>query len=187
LIQRDYSKGSFFEYYYKQNTATRNARDQRSTDSGRVVYGGGGISPDEKYEQPALNRLQLTLLGRGAFFYFAAAHFGPKDEAKLPKNWEVDEVTLMDFKKFLGDKNIPYLEGEFQQNIDWVKRQLRVEMITTGVSKEHADEVAMGTDPEVLKAAESLSKARALIEKSKKMVAERKAATSVPQSRKVPF
>jgi carboxyl-terminal processing protease len=187
LIQRDYSKGSFFEYYYKKDTATRNTRDQRSTDSGRVVYGGGGIAPDEKYEQAPLNRLQLTLLGRGAFFYFTASYFGPKDEAKLPRDWDVDELTLMDFKKFLGDRNIPYLEGEFQQNIDWVKRQLRLEMITTGVSKERSDEVAMSTDPEVLKAADSLSKARALLEKSKKMVAERKAAGAASVSRKVRF
>ncbi|MCS7026558.1 MAG: S41 family peptidase [Bryobacteraceae bacterium] len=183
LIQRDYSKGSFFEYYYKQNTATRNPRDQKATDSGRIVYGGGGIAPDEKYEPPPLNRLQMTLLGRGAFFYFTAAYFGPKEEARLPRNWEVDEITLMEFKKFLGDRNIPYLESEFQQNLDWIKRQLRIEMLTTGVGKEYADEVAMATDPEVLKAAESLPKARALLEKSRRMVAERK--ESSPENGKI--
>lgn len=174
LIQRDYSKGSFFDYYYKTNTATRNARDQKTTDNGRIVYGGGGIAPDEKWEAPKLNRLQLTLLGRGAFFYFTANYFGSKAEAKLPENWEVDEITLMDFKKFLGDKNIPYLEGEFAENVDWVKRQLKVEMLVTALGKERTDEIAVVSEPEVLKAVDSLSKARALLEKSKRMMATKK-------------
>src|SRR5467141_2742070 len=49
LIQRDYSNVSFFDYYYRNNTASRNANDVKMTDSGRTVYGGGGISPDEKF------------------------------------------------------------------------------------------------------------------------------------------
>ena len=50
LIQRDYSNISFFDYYYRNNTDARNHADVKMTDSGRTVYGGGGISPDEKFE-----------------------------------------------------------------------------------------------------------------------------------------
>ena len=49
LIQRDYTNVSFFDYYYRKDTATRNMQDVKMTDSGRTVYGGGGISPDEKF------------------------------------------------------------------------------------------------------------------------------------------
>jgi carboxyl-terminal processing protease len=173
LIQRDYSKGSFFDYYYKANTATRNERDQKATDSGRVVYGGGGIAPDEKYEAPKLTKFQAQLLGRGAFFYFTAKYFGPKEDTTLPANWEVDENTLVDFKMFLREKKIPFEESDFAKNLEWVKRQLRLEMLTTAIGKERADEVAAGTDPEVLKAMESLPRAKALLEKSKRMVAQK--------------
>src|SRR5262249_39243858 len=58
LIQRDYSQGSFLDYYYKKDVATQNPLDMKTTDSGRQVYGGGGISPDEKYSGPKLNRFQ---------------------------------------------------------------------------------------------------------------------------------
>ncbi|MBI3680840.1 MAG: S41 family peptidase [Acidobacteria bacterium] len=173
LIQRDYSKGSFFDYYYRQNTATRNNRDQKMTDSGRVVYGGGGIAPDERYEALKPNRFQGTLSGRGAFFYFSARYFGPRD-AKLPESWDIDEATLAEFRKFLHESATAYLEGEFSQNIEWVKRQLKLEMYTTAFGKERSDETAAASDPEVLKAAESLPKARALLDKSRRMVAQRK-------------
>lgn len=173
LIQRDYSKGTFFDYYYKKDTATRNVRDQKATDSGRVVYGGGGIAPDEKYEAPKLSKFQGQLLGRGAFFYYTAKYFGPK-EAKLPDNWNVDDATLTDFRAFLRDKKIPYEESEFAQHQDWVKRELQLEMLTTAAGKERSDEVGAASDPEVLKAVESLTRARALLERSKKMMAEKR-------------
>jgi carboxyl-terminal processing protease len=173
LIQRDYSHSSFFEYYYKQNTATRNSRDQKTTDSGRVVYGGGGIAPDEKYAHPKLTRFQSQLLGRGAFFYFTAKWFGPK-EAKLPENWEVDDGLIADFRNFLKQEmSIEYKESEFEESYSWIKRQLKLEMLTTGFGKEHSDEVAVLSDPEVGKAVEALPKARALLDKSKRMIAER--------------
>ena len=44
------------------------------TDSGRTVYGGGGITPDEKYETPALDRLE-TQLFRDGLFNFTRAYF----------------------------------------------------------------------------------------------------------------
>ncbi len=173
LIQRDYSHGTFFEYYYQKNTATRNMRDQKATDSGRVVYGGGGISPDEKYETPKLDRAQIQLLGRGAFFYFTAKYFGPRD-AIVPDGWDVDDGVMSQFQAFLKEKKIPVSDEEFARDKEWIRRQLKLEMLTTAVGKERSDEVAVVSDPEILKAADSLPKARALLEKSHRMIAERK-------------
>ena len=48
LIQRDYSNISFLDYYYGKHIEQKNPTDVKMTDSGRTVYGGGGITPDEK-------------------------------------------------------------------------------------------------------------------------------------------
>src|SRR5579871_1291861 len=53
LIQRDYSNKSFFDYYSNKKDQ-KNLADEKTTDSGRIVYGGGGITPDEKYVAPTL-------------------------------------------------------------------------------------------------------------------------------------
>src|SRR5580765_1728663 len=48
LIQRDYNNISLYDYYYNRSESENNAanREVKLTDSGRTVYGGGGITPD---------------------------------------------------------------------------------------------------------------------------------------------
>ena len=43
------------------------------TDSGRTVYGGGGITPDEKYEPPKLNKFQIEVLRKYALLQLLGA------------------------------------------------------------------------------------------------------------------
>src|SRR6266851_9438676 len=72
LIQRDYSNISFLDYYYHNNLEQKNMQDVKMTDSGRTVYGGGGITPDEKYTQPKYNKFQTEVLRKYALFNFSA-------------------------------------------------------------------------------------------------------------------
>src|SRR5437868_8567456 len=48
LIQRDYSNVSLYDYYYNREGGQENngSHEIKLTDSGRTVYGGGGITPD---------------------------------------------------------------------------------------------------------------------------------------------
>jgi carboxyl-terminal processing protease len=75
LIQRDYTNTSFFDYYYRKDTATRNPLDVKMTEGGRTVYGGGGIAPDEQYSPPKWDKFQSDLIRKYAFFNFSAKYF----------------------------------------------------------------------------------------------------------------
>src|SRR5690242_15266668 len=56
LIQRDYTGVSLYDYYYNPETGDNNGnREVKLTDSGRTVYGGGGITPDVKVATPKGN------------------------------------------------------------------------------------------------------------------------------------
>ena len=55
------------------------------TDSGRTVYGGGGITPDEKYAPPKFNKFQTELLRKYAFFNFSAKFFGAPQTPSCPR------------------------------------------------------------------------------------------------------
>src|SRR5205085_6068339 len=63
-IQRDYSNGDLYDYYYQSGTlrderkATTPAGSETKTDAGRKVYGGGGIQPDEAVKPALLNPIQ---------------------------------------------------------------------------------------------------------------------------------
>src|SRR5438067_9896389 len=50
LIQREYTGVSLYDYYYNpdRDKETNTGKEVKLTDSGRTVYGGGGINPDEK-------------------------------------------------------------------------------------------------------------------------------------------
>jgi len=174
LIQRDYSSMSFFDYYYRKNTDTQDSRDVKMTDSGRTVYGGGGIAPDEKYTPPRANRFQEEMIRQRTFFNFTTRYFGPRD-AKLPRSWQPDQAFENDFHRFLVDTNVNFTEAEFAENQAWVRTQLRLAVHAYAFSVEDANRIAIETDPEVARAVDSLPKAKALLENAKKLLAQRSA------------
>ena len=174
LIQRDYSKISFLDYYYGRKDPDSNVpQDVKLTDSGRTVYGGGGIAPDEKYATAKLDRFQTDLkLRKWAFFNFTSKYFGTH-EAKLPKNWAPDEDVLNEFHRYLLQEGVNFTEADFAQHHDWIRSELRYEMYLSAFSVDEARRLAIENDAEVTKAIDSLPQAKALIENAKRVVAQR--------------
>jgi carboxyl-terminal processing protease len=171
LIQRDYSNKSFFDYYYHRDEGAQNANDVKMTDSGRTVYGGGGITPDEKYETPKMDHLE-TLLFREGLFNFTRTYFA-SHSSTLPKGWAPDETILNDLHTFLLGGGAQFTEAEFTADHDWMVRNLGKEMYTTAFNVDVADQFYAQTDPEVARAVDALPKATALLESAKKMVVQR--------------
>jgi len=173
LIQRDYSHISFLDYYYRSNTEQKNMADVKMTDAGRTVYGGGGITPDEKYDAAKLNKLQIEVLRKSGFFNFAAAYFGPKKDARMPKGWEPDESVVNEFHDYLLKNKYEFTEADFTANHDWIKQQLKRELYITAFSYEQSERVSIEIDPEIARAVESMPKAVSLLESAKKLLVQR--------------
>jgi carboxyl-terminal processing protease len=173
LIQRDYTNVSFFDYYYRKDTATRNPLDVKMTDSGRTVYGGGGIAPDELFVAK-FDRFQTELVNKFAFFNFTKHYFGNR-EAKLPKGWVPDEKILTEFHDFLLKEGFKFTEAEFTQEHDWLKLYLQREMYITAFSIDESRRLAVETDPMVQKAIDAMPKAKALLDSARRIVAQRMA------------
>jgi carboxyl-terminal processing protease len=172
LIQRDYSHKSFFDYYYHKDDNAKNPLDVKMTDSGRTVYGGGGITPDQKYAQPEFDHLMAQLWGKSAFFNFTRYYFG-QHTTKLAKGWSPDATTLNEFHDYLLKQNYDFTEAEFAQDTDWIERNLKREMYITAFNLDESQKVAVETDPEVDAAIEAMPKAKALVDSARKIVVER--------------
>jgi carboxyl-terminal processing protease len=191
LIQRDYSNISFLDYYTHTNLDQRNAADVKMTDSGRTVYGGGGITPDERFAcgfnvpshaQPPdpycdmtekLTKFQIELIRKQALFDFSAAYFGPRPDNSIPKGWEPDASVMTQFHDFLGKHKIEFTEADFNANRAWLKQELKREMYITAFNFEESQVVAIQADPEVAQAVESMPKAKELLDNAKKLLVER--------------
>jgi carboxyl-terminal processing protease len=173
LIQRDYSNVSLYDYYFNRESEENEhnaSREVKLTDSGRTVYGGGGITPDVKIAAVKSNHFQDSLLQHYAFFNFAKHYAVTHHPAK---NFEVDDVVLQDFRKFMDDEKIAYTEAELLENNAWVRSSIKSEVFVDVFGQEEGLKVRAETDPQVTKALELLPQAKSLAESARKIVAER--------------
>ncbi|MEO8597086.1 MAG: S41 family peptidase [Candidatus Solibacter sp.] len=171
LIQRDYSKGSFFDYYYSRK-ATQNTDDVKSTDTGRKMYGGGGITPDEKYEPPKLSIFQRRIFNSSVIYRFASTYFGAA-KPSVPQAWMPDNDLMARFKDYLKSKEFPFTDDEWTRDRTWLAEQVRDEFYLRAFDKKTSDRAQFVDDPEVQKAIENLPKAEALMGEAQKVLARR--------------
>jgi carboxyl-terminal processing protease len=174
LIQRDYQHRSFFDYYYAGRNDPPNLQDVKATDSGRKVYGGGGITPDEKYEPPMANAFQRHVMASGAVFHFASQYFSDRMPV-LNAGWAPDNDTLDRFRAFLNEQHVPFEAADFQSNRQWISDQIKWELYRRALGQKAAERSIIETDPEVSQAIDSMPKAQALFQQVQRVLARRAA------------
>ena len=188
LIQRDYNGVSLYDYYYNRNADDNSIngvkqddanREVKLTDSGRTVYGGGGITPDVKIAPLKANKFQEELLRKYAFFNFSK-HYSITH--KIDKNFQVDDGVLQEFRNFLTDAKLPFTEKDLVENNDWVRSSIKSELFVGAFGQQEGMRVQAESDLNVLKALELMPKAKELADNARKTIAEhnqaRAAATS---------
>ena len=172
LIQRDYTKGSFFDYYYARKPVL-NTDDVKSTDTGRKMYGGGGITPDEKYDPQKSTLFERRIYNSSVIYRFANTYFGA-NKPQLPQAWQPDNDLLTRFKDYLHTHEILFTDADFSRDKKWVSEQLRDEFYLRAFDKKTADRAQFMDDPEVQKAVEELPKAETLHAEALKIMAARR-------------
>src|SRR5262245_14655910 len=127
LIQRDYSNISLYDYYFNRDSEDNNANHEvKLTDSGRTVYGGGGITPDVKVPAIKSNHFQDQLLQHYAIFNFAKHYM--VSHHQVSQSFETDDEVLREFRKFLDEEKIPYTEADLMENNDWLRSIIKSEI-----------------------------------------------------------
>lgn len=179
LIQRPYHDISYWEYRFNPQPAPK--VDVKLTDSGRPVYGGGGITPDVKMSAPKLDPFQQMLLQRGVFFPieqgvgdFTRYYLGTRPV--VTRDFETNDAVISLFKQYLDKQHITYTDQDIQQNLDWLKWKIKREVFTSVFSIDAGFKVELDHDPEVQQAVGLIPQARALYQNARKILAERTAA-----------
>ncbi|HSS20125.1 MAG TPA: S41 family peptidase [Pyrinomonadaceae bacterium] len=185
LIQRDYAENSFYDYYThggskhleEKQDETKPIGPQKRTDTGRIVYGGGGITPDEGAKSRTITVSQRRLLSplfaftrelvndriAGLQGYRAA---GPIDfEHDLqPLDFPSSDAVFKAFKEFVSqDPTFKGLATLIDHNRSFIDLQLRFNIVTAAYGRVTADRVLVDTDDEqVARALDVLPRARDL-------------------------
>jgi len=127
------------------------------TDSGRVVYGGGGITPDIEIEQSYLTDFEMAVERDGALFAYAVDYANSHPE--IGRDWRPDQQVLDEFGDYLSDReNIEEYLGVFElslsdsllaANEDFLRWGLRREVVRRLHGAEAAYRVAIERDTQL--------------------------------------
>jgi len=174
LIQRNYSGVSLYDYYYNHDgapqTQDNSSREVKLTDSGRTVYGGGGITPDIKIETPKSTHVQDVILEHYGFFNFSKHYLANRT---VSKDFVVDDAVMTDFKQFMTSQQIPYTDAELAPVMDWVKANIKAEIFTSQFGQIEGLKVRADWDPMINKAIGYLPQAQALEDNARKVVTQK--------------
>ena len=181
LIQRDYKNVSLYDYHY--NPQRPKQPEVKLTDSGRQVFGQGGITPDDFVAAPKQDDFQLSLYRRGVFYAtpqgvgdFTRFYLSAKPE--ITKDFVANDEVINEFRKYLDKQHIKYTEPEIQENLTWLKLQIKREVFTSVFGLNDGFKIALQDDPQLEKAVELIPQSRALYQNARKIVAERQAGQS---------
>ncbi len=184
LIQRDYSDGSLYEYYTHggatngEDPIQAPKGDETKTDSGRSVYGGGGITPDVpvKADTIPIARARFQQKLNNPVFAFsldlAAGRVKGFENYKVdhPINFDHDitktdfPITDQLFNRFrdYAVNKYGYTKTEVDQEREFVQRSLRMELVTAAYGSTTSFQVVNEFDNQLMKAIEVLPQAKEL-------------------------
>ena len=173
LIQRNYAGVSLYDYYYNRGGALPSDstnREVKLTDAGRTVYGGGGITPDEKIESPKSNHFEEELLQKDVFFLFAPVYVS---KHTVDSNFEVNDAVLNEFKRYLTSQNVPWTDADLNGVMDWVKTSIKDSIVTIQFGESQGLRVRADWDPMIQKALAFLPEAQALEDNAHKVLTQK--------------
>jgi carboxyl-terminal processing protease len=181
MIQRPWD-GTFDEYLtfiYRDQDGNKAHKesDLKYTDSGRKVYGGGGIDPDRRFDGPyeGFNptRFGRSIAARNLFDAYAQ-QFSRRGDMRLTRqggkireldpNYEVTDQMLDEFKALVQKSPIVFDDASWQKDLEFIKAMIHreIDMDLFGVAVAHAN--LAKRDPQLLYALGLFPEAQQLLE-----------------------
>ncbi|MGH9684725.1 MAG: S41 family peptidase [Candidatus Acidiferrales bacterium] len=182
LIQRAYKNVTLYDYHY--NPQPPRQPEVKLTDSGRQVFGGGGITPDYAVAAPKPNDFQLLLYRRNVFYPVNQTvgdftlHF-LSQKPQITRDFVVDDSVLRQFTQYLDQQHIKYTAQEIQDNRSWIQTSIKREVFASLFGLDEGDKVDLQDDPQLAKAEDLIPQAKALYQNARKIVAERQTGESL--------
>ncbi len=183
LIQRDYSNGGFYNYYFpgglaaeKQNQPNPQNGPESHTDTGRAVYGGGGISPDEVVKPGFITAaerhlrdvlfaysLELTTGRVAGFESYKIQRAIEFDHDLANEDFPVTDALYKDLKRFAASKPIFKVSADqLDKSRSYAERQLRYNILSAAYGYRTATQVFNDADPQITRAVDAMPRAREL-------------------------
>jgi carboxyl-terminal processing protease len=192
LIQRDYSNGSSYEYHFRRNanganTARAPQNDVRRTDTGRAVYGGGGIEPDIKVDALTYNDTQGLIWTTGLFMFVrelmagrvAAAPDFKRDAIEFdhqpqPAEFVINDQIMKAYREFMADflknhQDVNLTIKAVDENFEWARQKIREEALIAAYGMDTQRRMTTEMDPQLQRAIAEIPQSGQLAERARKL------------------
>ena len=144
------------------NTELKEVKDAKEkpvfyTSSNRVVYGGGGITPDLELSPREYTELQRNLEKDYLGFSFAMDYLKKHNDVK--QDFTTSDAVLNDFYKFLEAKKFQYKKEDLTpENVDYIRTMVAREVVNAKFGRNAMYKVVVDQDPEVKEVLQMLEK-----------------------------
>ena len=98
------------------------------TSQGRVVYGGGGITPDVEIKQSLLSKMGVELRRKNTIFNYSV-DYNIDHENDITENFKVTDEMMKDFLKYTEKDSIEYEQAELDTTYNWLQNELESNII----------------------------------------------------------
>jgi carboxyl-terminal processing protease len=167
-IQRDYT--SMYDYYMADEAENGPEvplaqREQFKTDTGRVVYGGGGITPDVLVKQPKLERTTQILEVRSGIFNYAVEYAAKHPD--LTTDVKVTPAMIEELVHHASQSDVAPeadIRAALQKDVDrkFIERSLKAEIVAAKFGFDASYPFRLEGDAQVEKALELFPDAQKL-------------------------
>lgn len=186
LIQREYADGGFYEYITRggidgDKSVTPSGPESR-TDTGRTVYGGGGIAPDEVVKPGMITPAEAKLAD--VLFGFALELTGGRvkgfENYKVQRaiefrhdlvstDFPITDALFAELKKFAAAKpEFKTTPEQLEKFRTHAERQLRYNLTSAAFGTMVAVQVFNNDDKQIARAIEAMPRARELAQSARR-------------------
>ncbi len=184
LIQRDYKEGKeeyYSEVHNRDEQEGNNINHKEETDStkpvfktsrGRVVYGGGGITPDYIIKSDKMTDYTINLLKNNVIYQFVLSYLDHNsssinekygdDLQKFNDEFEVNAELEKSFLSFAGSKDIEFNSKQYETDRDYILARLKAQIARNFWKNEGWYSVLLKQDNQVTKALTLFNEAKDL-------------------------
>ena len=184
LIQRDYKNEKSKEDYYSDagedeaegdnlnHTAEQDsAKPEYKTSKGRIVYGGGGITPDYIVKQGTITTYTQNLLRKNVFYTYVLSFLDKNgasiknkfnDLAAFKSGYKINDEMMSKFIEFASGKDVSFNEDEYKKDKEYIISRLKAQIARNYWKNEGWYSVLLTTDDQMLKASTLFNEAKNL-------------------------
>ena len=137
-FQRNEQEGDNLQHKKDAALKADSSRPVFHTNNGRLVYGGGGITPDYIVKSPAATESFANLQRRDMFFQFVTSYLDAQGQAlrstygqdvqRYVRAFPISEEVVQEFRNFVKTKGVTVDEKDLQKDLVFIKARLKAEI-----------------------------------------------------------